>query len=353
MFFLVLSLIIFYLPNVIGQLWPLEFINSLKYAICWNSPEYFQNNDKTISSIISYFLFFIITFIIKDIILGNTKIVKSYHYGFNQQVTNIIQWLVGTSETLRVQKSQINHIHDKEDQFNQWLAGLIDGDGYLTVNKNNLSLCEITVALADEKILRLIQDKVGGKVALRSGIKAIRIRIWRKKDIIDLVNRINGNIRNTVRFSQLSRVCSHLNIPIKNPQKEIIPIPWFIGILDTHGTINFYPHYTQNILYRYQLTISVYQKHLTNIEAFQNKFGGHIYYDKSGTGGYHWKINSKTEHLNFYKEFIKYPCKSIKANRLFLIPKYYDLVNLKAFKSDENSSIYKAWTNFVKKWNMI
>jgi len=60
-----------------------------------------------------------------------------------------------------------------------------------------------------------------------------------------------------------------------------------MGLLDADGTVNFYPHSVNKVVYRNQLTITVFQKYYINVLAFQNKFGGHIYYDKSGTGGYY------------------------------------------------------------------
>lgn len=92
---------------------------------------------------------------------------------------------------------------NKDLNFNQWLAGLIDGDGYLYVTKEGYSGCEITVALEDEKMLRIIQNKLGGSVKPRSGCKAVRYRLQNKPGMIELINRINGLIRNTVRIPQL------------------------------------------------------------------------------------------------------------------------------------------------------
>lgn len=46
-------------------------------------------------------------------------------------------------------------------------------------------------------MLRQIQDKFGGSVKLRSGVKAIRYRLQNKEGIIKLINAVNGNIRNS------------------------------------------------------------------------------------------------------------------------------------------------------------
>jgi len=91
---------------------------------------------------------------------------------WNQQVTKdrrYSSYLVGTSETTRA-----TLISSKENSFNQWLAGLIDGDGSFQVSKKGYTGCEITVALNDEHMLRIIQDKLGGSIKPRSGVRAIR-----------------------------------------------------------------------------------------------------------------------------------------------------------------------------------
>jgi hypothetical protein len=48
---------------------------------------------------------------------------------------------------------------------------------------------------------------------------------------------------------------------------------------------------------------------------------------------------------------LSFPCKSVKANRLFLIKEYYEWVDLKAFSALNNSAIHKGWLKFIKKWN--
>ena len=384
LFFILFSGIIFFVPDKLGQLWPYFFIvynfsvKILKYAVCW---EYFIVFNQWIyykTIFISYLILFLIIFIKNSQYLNlifiyfedlNTNIVKYYIKEYNQQVTKDISknlyYQVGTSETLRVQKRNVNfniqlkntvsfnhnYNNDNEIQFNQWLGGLIDGDGCFMVSQKGYTSCEITVALKDEKMLRLIQNKVGGSIKLRSGVKAIRIRFQNKDVMINLVNRVNGFIFNSVRLPQLARVCDKLNILMKYPDYNSIPLPWFMGMIDADGTINYYPHYKNNVYYRNQLTISVFCKHYQDVIVFKNEFGGLIYFDKTGTGGFQWKINSKLEHLNFYDKFLLYPCKSVKSNRIFLIKQYYEFVSLKAFKSEPDSKIFSSWIKFIKKWN--
>jgi hypothetical protein len=104
--------------------------------------------------------------------------------------------LVGTSETTRTSR------------FNEWLSGLIDGDGTLQISKKGYPSCEITVHLSDEKMLRIIQNELGGSIKPRSGVQAVRWRLHNKEGIIDLIHRINGNIRHSSRLKQLHHLCS-------------------------------------------------------------------------------------------------------------------------------------------------
>jgi len=63
-------------------------------------------------------------------------------------------------------------------------------------------------------MLYQIQNKFGGSVKLRSGVKAIRYRIQNKEGMINLIKAVNGNIRNSKRIIQLHRVCDLLEIPV-------------------------------------------------------------------------------------------------------------------------------------------
>jgi ubiquinol-cytochrome c reductase cytochrome b subunit len=73
--------------------------------------------------------------------------------------------------------------------------------------------------LCDEYTLRYIQNKLGGSVKLRSGVKAVRYRFHNKEGMLDLINRINGKIRHTSRLKQLNLLCSVLDIEFKTPDK--------------------------------------------------------------------------------------------------------------------------------------
>ena len=263
----------------------------------------------------------------------------------NQPVTNGLRfhsYLVGTSETIRA-----TSFDEKNIKFNQWLAGLIDGAGSLLVSSKGYPSCEITVALADERMLRVIQNKLGGSIKARSGVKAIRWRLHNKIGMLDLIARVNGYIRHSNRFAQLNRVCGVLGLKVLSPDSLHNKHAWFAGFFDADGTIGYY---LKGPKANAQLTISVTNKLYTDIIYFSNIFRGNIYYDSAQNGYYKWSIQSE-ELINSFLEYTKVcPVQSIKRNRLFMIKEYYRLINLKAHKSSEDTILYKAWLKFNDKW---
>ena len=318
---------------------------------------------------------------------ANPYIVKYYYKKYDQQITKgrkkvwiLKLFLVGISETIRTQKrisyminklllqsnNENNHVvkvndfenlttnqNNKEDKkFNEWLAGLIDGDGCFGITQKKYTNCEITVGLEDEKMLRQIQNKFGGSVSLRSGAKAIRYRLQNREGMIKLVNSINGNIRQSKRLVQLHKVCLMLDIQIQMPIQLTIESAWFSGFFDADGTINFsYRDKDNKLKIRPQLTISVTNKYLQDLEPFSQILGGNIYFDKAQNGYYKWSINNEVLHTKFSEYNKTNPSRSFKGRRVFLIKEFYKLYNLKAFRYGDNTLLFKSWLIFEKKWN--
>jgi hypothetical protein len=246
--------------------------------------------------------------------------------------------LVGTSETTRVTPYS--------NSFCEWLAGLIDGDGTLQVNKQGYTSLEITMGLEDLHCLRYIQDKLGGSIKMRSGVKAYRYRLHNKQGMINLINSINGNIRHTSRLQQLHRVCQQLDIPVIYPTQLNKESSWFAGFFDADGTITM--SMKNN---RPQLSIRVVNKLLQDVQWFKDLFDGSVYFDSSQNGCYHWSVQSREDLLNMVEYFKRDRSRSHKAHRLFLVHEYFALRDLEAFKS--NSIHFKAWSNFMNKWDKV
>ena len=352
---LITAWLVSFIPNVLGlyQEWPffLSIIfNSMDWktqcAICWN---YLICKITLIISDVDHpdkvTLFY--NFLHKGILCKIEEPIKGNQY--NQQMASKISTLV-ISETTCTQKNK----NIKDLKFNQWLAGLIDGDGSLLVSKQGYTSCEITTSLEDEKALRIIQNKLGGSIKLRSGVKAVRYRLQNKEGMLKLIHKINGYIRNTKRLPQLHKVCSILNIETVSAWPLTSSNSWFTGFFDADGTINFYYQSSREkdgTIIRPQLYISVTNKYIQDVFDFQTFFGGQIYYDSAQNGYYKWSITSKELHMVWYNLAKTNAGHSIKWNRVFLIKQYYELCDLKAYRAAPNSSIFKAWRLFEIKWN--
>lgn len=268
------------------------------------------------------------------------NIIFGYKSAGNQRV-RFVSTLVGTSETTRV--TQV------DNNFCDWLAGLIDGDGCLLISQKRYASLEITMDIKDLKCLKYIQNKLGGSVKLRSGSNSYRFRLHNKPDVLNLLNLINGRIRHSTRLNQLHRVCQLYSIPLINPTKLTSANNWFTGFFDADGTIviRSYSNIGGKEIYPL-LSIRVTNKLLQDVESYKDVFGGNIYYDSSQNGYYQWSVQSREDILKMLSFFNCFPSRSYKSRRIQLINEYYKLYDLKAYRPD--SIHYKLWLIFMEKW---
>jgi hypothetical protein len=145
----------------------------------------------------------------------------------NSQVTKAFNSLVDTSEAIRL--LNINKIqfyvrmfsHKKKENkiWNEWLAGLIDGDGSFLLTKKGYASLEITMDIIDEHALQTIKNVYGGSIKLRSGANALRYRLHHKSGLLNLINDVNGQIRNSNRLVQLNKICNKYELKLIYPKK--------------------------------------------------------------------------------------------------------------------------------------
>lgn len=299
-------------------------INLLSHCtVCWNDLlTYYATN--TVSEV-----FVMISLVGKNAWSG------AQSAGNQSQMRNVSS-VVGTSETTRATRFS--------PQFCQWLAGLIDGDGSLLVSKAGYTSCEITMGAADLRCLMYIKSMLGGSVKSRSGANAYRWRLHNTAGMVVLINCVNGYIRHNARLTQLHRVCSTLSISIIMPPTITTASAWFAGFFDADGTITL--NMSSGLP---QLTISVTNKLLADVQWFLDAFGGVIYFDTSQNGYYKWTVQSREMVLMMVNYFNKCTSRSAKSHRLHLVNKYYRLYDLRAFKVD--SPHHNAWRQFMMDWN--
>lgn len=261
-------------------------------------------------------------------------------------------------------------------RFNEYLAGIIDGDGSLLLSPQGYGSLEITMDSRDERCLQYIKNKLGeGSVKKRSGSKSVRYRLHNKLGIINLINRINGLIRYSNRLAQLEKLCNHYNIEMKKYHERDIftkKSSYFAGLFDSDGTLTMSlkrPKHSK--LERPQLTISVTSKNKSDLEIWLKEFNGNIYIDQStrsqrenkrsrssklgsiptnwGKVSYKWSIQKKEDILNLLNYLKDHPLHTLKQQRVLMIEEYFRLYELHAFKSD-NTILYKSFQEWIQKW---
>jgi hypothetical protein len=69
----------------------------------------------------------------------------------------------------------------------------------------------------DKYALYEIKHKFGRSIKLVSGANALRYKVRHKKGILDIINTVNGLIRNPIRMLQLNKLCIKYGLKLKEP----------------------------------------------------------------------------------------------------------------------------------------
>eukprot|EP00879_Flechtneria_rotunda_P000216 GHRR01000290.1.p2 GENE.GHRR01000290.1~~GHRR01000290.1.p2 ORF type:complete len:364 (-),score=-66.26 GHRR01000290.1:4664-5755(-) len=334
------------------------------------------------------------------------SLLKTFFRLMNQQETNeSFEFLksiqVGSSETLcfltkmktnemkkfenRKKKNLINKkmtiqtekTIQQESKWNDWFAGLTDGDGCFYINKRENSVSfEVTTHLTDSRVVYDIKNHLkAGTVKVRSNAQAIRYRVKQKTVILDIVSRLNGKLHNPARLQQFSSICTLLNVELK-PTPPLLnkKSAYLAGLIDSDGriTISVFNSSAENSqksgihgrLMRLvnskahnQITLNVTSIYKENIDLLKDSYGfGNVYEErptkkaKSLKIKYHWVLRSNEDFTCVYDLIKTYPLKSVKMHRLRLSVLYFKYKLLKYHLASPETVEFKVWTKFCKSW---
>lgn len=270
----------------------------------------------------------------------------------NLQVTKAFNTLVGTSEAIRLLNINTRSIHkigegshpsDDNLKFKQWLAGLIDGDGSFLLTKKGYASLEITMDIRDEHALQIVKNVYGGSIKLRSNANALRYRLHHKAGLLKIINDVNGHIRNSDRLVQLDKICINYELDLIYPEKLTYDNGWLAGFFDADGTVTINKSTAQ-------LSITATQRTSELLTPLVDLYGGNVYIDRGSSQSFKWYITKREDILKLIEYFKKYPSRSAKKNRLHLIPKFYELKDMKAHKALPGTYLEKSWQYFYSKW---
>ena len=229
----------------------------------------------------------------------------------------------------------------KDLSFNQWLAGLIDGDGYFILTKKGYSSCEITMDARDVKALNEIKQKYGGTIKPISNASAVRYKLRHKQGLISLINDVNGLIRNPARLLQMNKLCVKYDIALIYPGPLTFNDGWLCGFIDSDGSI-YYNEASG------QIFIGLTQKNKYLLEPLISIYGGRVDILSPKIEAFKYVLYRKAELFNLIENyFINYPLKTEKMKRVNLIKDFY---LLRIHRNSLDIKNFNEWVKFKDKW---
>lgn len=235
-----------------------------------------------------------------------------------------------------------NNNNVSSDPFHEWLAGIIDGDGYFNLSKKGTARLIITMDIKDKNILYEIKNKFGGSIYTKANANALKYQISHKKGLITLINAINGNIRNPKRMLQMNKLCNKYNIKLLFPKPLTYYNGWFSGIIDSDGSL----HMNES---SGQIFLSVTQKDKYILEPLIKLYSGRIRTISPNIEAFRYDIYRKIELFNLIDNYFnKFPLKSSKSKRLNLIKEFY---LLRPYRNSNDIILLNKWLNYKNKWD--
>lgn len=259
----------------------------------------------------------------------------------NRIVDNLLPTRVGK----RYYCTKVNKENCNDSLFNEWLAGLIDGDGEFILSKKGYASLKIIMSISDKSALYVIKHKYGGSIKSIAGSNSLRYKLHNKKGLMNLINNVNGLIRNPTRLLKLYKICLLYNIKLNIAKPLTYNNGWFSGFIDADGSI-----YLDQI--SGQLSISVMQKNKFLLDPLITLYSGKVHPIISKEA-FQYSIYKKKEVLNLVDNYLsKYPLRSGKKHKVNLIKKFYickDYMHLDMHQLDK----YNEWIKFKNQWDKL
>lgn len=264
-----------------------------------------------------------------------------------------------------------------EEKWNEWFAGLTDGDGCFYINKKEKSISyELTVHIFDSRVVYDIKNKLkAGSVHKRSNSQSLRYRVKSKDVIKNIVDRLNGRLYNEPRVTQFEKVCKLLD---KQPMKRSSLLSkkncYLAGLIDSDGTLTINCSKSTkadsqisgvegrclrliNSRGANQFHLTIVSKYYENLILIQKSYQmGVIYKEKANIKNrcpnqkYIWTLSSYNDLKILYEYLKQFPLKTKKMHRIRLLFIYFKYKKLKYHLQPSDSLEFKLWSKLCKSW---
>lgn len=144
------------------------------------------------------------------------------------------------------------------EHLGSYLAGLIEGDGYISITNENRVILGITFNIKDKPLAEKLLNCLGKGFIAKRKTNSIELRFSEKKTIIRIVTLISGKFR-TPKIEQLYKLIDWLNnkysmdiskLPLDNSPLD--KNSWLTGFIEADG--GFYIRYSlKQILCKFSL----------------------------------------------------------------------------------------------------
>jgi hypothetical protein len=295
----------------------------------------------------------------------NTKLngLVLVHSFIDSKAANQKNILFNSLEIKRQFSSLIDSKAEKKDaldsnNFNSWLAGIIDGDGNFDLRKadQKLVLKAIRIKLhnRDIRILTRIQNMLHcGRIRSDKNKPYSIYIVSTQQEMARIINLINGLIR--IKVDSFKKACTFLNIDFIESNYTLKPFdPYFSGLIDTDGSIvfNFASNRIEcNLEFKYNIyteklnldSVIPYYKPSILLRKKKNNSPGKSF--KSIV----FKFQTVKGMLYLYNYFM--------VNRLYSDFKFYRVSKIKKFieiralyNYPKGSPEFKVYSSFVLDW---
>ena len=138
----------------------------------------------------------------------------------------------------------------EEKELGHYLAGIIEGDGYITISKENRVILGITFNIKDKPLAEELLKILGKGSIVKRKTNSVELRFSAIKTIKRIIDLVNGKFR-TPKIDQLFKLIDWVNNKYSD-SNSIIKLPlddsplynnsWLAGFIDADGS--FYIRYS-------------------------------------------------------------------------------------------------------------
>ncbi|CAH2356110.1 putative intron-encoded endonuclease (mitochondrion) [[Candida] railenensis] len=229
------------------------------------------------------------------------------------------------------------------DPFHEWLAGVMDGDGYFNLSKSGTARLNMVMDMKDKSLLYEMKHKFGGSIHSIANANALKYQLNHKKGLINMMNAMNGNMRNPKRMLQMNKLCIKYNMNLLFPKPLTFYNGWYSGFIDSDGSM--YINVKSD-----QMFLTVCQKDKYMLEPLQEMFGGRTRtMGSKKMNAFTHQMYRKNELMNLMDNYFNlYPTKSEKKERLLLMKDFY---LLRTDRESKDMIKLNKWLEFKNKWD--